>query len=133
MAVSPDSDVRDTLNGVGGLVAGTNLFRGPVRPVNAYIPANACFVLATGGPPPEAFCGTATELHYSVVQVRVRSAPREYASGLTMSRAVRDALHHAPPVGYLEIEAQQSEPVYIGTDETGHHEWSINFELWHEQ
>jgi len=139
MATSPDSDVVTKLNGVSGWTtgAGRNLFRGPVRPPSTEIPHAACFVLASAGPAPEAFSGSTPELRYSAVQVRTRSnagtTSSVYVDGLTKARATRDALHHATISGYHDVRAMQTEPVYIGVDESGHHEWSINLELWHDQ
>jgi hypothetical protein len=131
----PDIDILTALAAAGiGLSRGINLFCGPPRAANPpTIPHQAVFVLASGGPEQEAYSdGTTTERRYSAVQVRVRSNPRGFDAGNTLARQVRDALHHRTLTGYLDVRAMQSEPIYIGEDEPGHHEFSVNLELWTE-
>jgi hypothetical protein len=138
MATTPDIDIVNALDGLSDtgwkLTRGTNLFEGPSRAPDAQIPHACVFVLATGGAGPQAYAdGTTTKLRYSSVQITIRSAPRTFATWQTAARAIRDDLHNVSISGYLDVRAQQSEPVYLGEDEDGHHEWTVNLELVHEQ
>jgi len=68
----------------------------------------------------------------SNVQVKIRSNPKEFEEGQDLARACRDVLHAKTVSGYWNIEALQSEPIYLGEDETNRHRWSINFQLSHD-
>jgi hypothetical protein len=135
MATTPDLDLATYLGTqIGALTLGTNLFVGKTRAVGDNIPSKAVFCLATGGPTPQAYMdGTAVEERPSMVQARIRSEPRDFDGGQTLARLVRDTAHHASISGYIDVEAQQAEPFPIGEDAKGHHEWSINFRMLHEQ
>ncbi len=135
MATDPDGDVVDTLSAaIGSLSKNFNLFRGKVREVSKGVPAEAVFVLATGGPEPEAFESTTIEHYRSAIQCRIRSAKRTgFSSGQTLARAVRDALHHQPIAGYVDVKALEQEPIYVEEDDAGSHHWSVNLELLHEE
>jgi hypothetical protein len=132
VSLSPDTAVRDALTGTNSLVSGTNLFAGPIRDLPGTIPDKAVFCLATGGPAPEAFVSAATgnEERYHAVQVRVRGNPRDFASAVTLARGVRDTLHRTVPSGYLECAVRETEPNYLGQDEQGRDDFSINVELY---
>jgi len=137
MATTPDVDVATRLGAAGiGLTLGTNLFAGPVRAyVDGTVPHQSVFCLATGGPPPEPFCGDPTNKDFrrSKVQVRTRSNLEDFDGGQTLTRNTRNAIHKASVVGYVDVEVLESEPNYLGKDEDGHHEWSINVELMHRE
>lgn len=121
------------LAGAGlSLVAGTNVFDGPVRAAGAHVPSKAVFCLLTGGPPPLFQSGQAREVRRSTVQVRVRSEPGKFEAGETLARGCRDALQLARPEGFVAFVVRESEPIYLGADERGHHEWSLNLECTHE-
>lgn len=137
MATAPDQDVVDFIEAgspLGGVTwaEDTNIFRGPVRAFNDYIPHQAIFALATGGPAPEPFLATgSTDFVRSYVQLRVRSNANDHVGGQTIARAIRDRLHKAAISGYVDSRVREAEPIYLGMDSFGHHEWSINTELWH--
>jgi hypothetical protein len=135
MATQPDEDVANALAAaIGTLTKGTNLFTGKVRAPGANIPDEAVFVLATGGPPTQDYGGqTAAETHFSGVQIRTRSNPNEFEAGQALARLVHRTLHHTPPTGYLEATSASTEPLAIAEDESAHHHWSSNFQLWHDQ
>ena len=140
MPSDPDKDVFDSLNtNIAALTAGTNLFRGKMQPAERSAsdpgtPAEAVFVLASGGPPQEAyFAPTTLERRFSGVQCRIRSDERDFGGGQTLARSVRDALHHKTLAGYIDVRVLETEPLYIAEDNEGHHEWSVNVELWHEE
>jgi hypothetical protein len=122
----------DVATHIGATVAGftylTNVFDGPVRPVPAA-PAKAVFVLATGGPPPEARIGETQADRFPALQIRTRGDKNDFAGGLADARAVRDAVHYAPLAGWVDVRVQETEPNYLGEDNNGHPEWSVNAEL----
>lgn len=120
----------------GATLAGTllttaaNLFTGPPRAAGTQgVPDAAVFVLATGGPPPQGSFGQTEKLLTHRVQVVVRGAPGDYTSAGDVARAVCTRLHDFVPAGWLYARAQESEPLYMGEDEAGRHEWSTNVEL----
>lgn len=129
---TPDQDVVSFLNtNVASLTTGTNLFYGPVRPPDNYVPSEAVFCLKTGGFPPEAVLGKSLENHIKSVQIRVRGDKMDYSSGQTLADSIRDAFLGATNVtGYFDTRLMQTEPNYLGVDQDGHHEWSINVQLW---
>lgn len=135
MANAVEEDLVDWIDTqVGDLAAftqATNLFEGPVRAAGATVPHEALFVLATGGDPPLPFLGTTVSYCVSALQVRYRSAPHEYAAGRAKVRAVRNAIHLGSITGYVEVRVRESEPLYLGPDEHGSHEWAINVDMEH--
>jgi hypothetical protein len=135
MATTPDSDLVTYLDAqVGALTIGTNLFAGKPRAIKPTVADKAVFVLSSGGPEPQAFCsGTSVEERDSSVSVRVRSDGADFSGGQTLARLVRDTVHHSTIAGYKDVSAQQAEPIYIGEDDDGHHEWSVNVTMKHEQ
>ena len=136
MSTTPDIDLVGHVNtNVGALTTGTNLFAGPVRAVGTGVPDLSVFVLATNGAPPMAFIagGAGNEQRYHGILVRVRSAPRAFEAGQTLARSVRDAIHHTAVSGYIEVEVRETDPAYLGTDDKGHHDWSIGVEMYSEE
>ena len=136
MALQPDQDVVDFLDAaLIELTANTDLFPGKMEAVGPGIPARSVWVRADGGPPPLAYLqgGVGAERRFSAVQIMVRSAKDAQAAGLTLARQVRDTLHHQPLAGYIDVRAEESEPIYVAEENDAHHIWSLNFELWHEQ
>jgi hypothetical protein len=138
MVAVPETDVVDRLDSAVAALnksgASRNLFPGKVEPPGDYVPHQAVFVMASGGPAPLAYAGgSAVELDEPSVQVRVRSNPGDYAGGYALRTSVRNALHHQPlTADYIDIGLLQ-EPLYLGEDEAGHHEWSINLKLQFEE
>ena len=133
-APSPDSDIRTALAGSGlGLVAGTNLFCGPVRAPMPGVPPLAVFVLASGGYGPRPLLGSHTDYRISTVQVTVRSAEQDFAGGQSLARSVLIALQRAAITGYASVVMRESEPNYLGQDQDARHLWSLNAEMGHEQ
>lgn len=134
MATAPDTDVAAAIVAAAlGYTEGTNLFRGKMRAVGGGIPTKAVFVLATGGPAPETYANSSTKFFFSAVQIMIRSDERDFQSGQADARAIRNALHHVDLAGYITVNAQESEPLYLGEADEGYHLWSVNLELWHEE
>lgn len=130
MPKEPEVDITTHLGTNTSLTAGTDLFEfAPVPPDDKGMPAKAVFVFPAGGGVPEMHLEpTATDLLRSVVQVRIRSSQADFAGGADLAREVRDALKRATITGYVWIRLLQSHPEYIGPDDRGSHEWSLNIE-----
>jgi hypothetical protein len=133
--VQPDLDVANFLAGSGlGLTLGTNLFVGSIRPASSSgpsMPPQAVFVISTPGPAPLTFKGAGQgSLSMGMIQVRLRSQPNDFLTAQTLSRQIRDTLHRATIAGYVYVVARQSEPQYLGQDQQGNEEFSLNFDLW---
>lgn len=127
---TPDSDLATKLATALSLTVNTNVFAGPVRPVGARVPAKAIFCLAGGGLPPIPFLGTSTDVRQSAVQVRIRTAVADgYGTGLTFARSVLTACQRASVSGYVTALVSDSEPAYLGQDDLGNFEWSLNVRM----
>lgn len=119
---------------VAALTLQTNLYAGPVRAADdsGGIAHEAVFVTASGGLFSEPLHDdTRRTLRRPGLQIRVRSdqGTGAFQNGQQLARDVYDALDQDPPAGICDLRALDSAPSYIGTDEDGHHEWSINFSL----
>lgn len=126
MAQNPTKDITDYLDSNStALTVGTNLFYGLVRSVSSDCPVESVFVMASGGRQPARVFGSSGEIRYPRVQVRVRS--NTFQSGYSLAQTVLGILESATPTNYMDVEAQQSEPTFLGADERGHHHWSINY------
>ena len=141
MSLEPDLDVANYLAAASpspslGAV-GVNIFRGPVRPAAPpSVPHQSVFVFSTGGPPPVPYFvvgGDNANFYRANVQVRVRSTAETFSSGQTLALQVRDKLHLADLVGYVSCKVLNSTPMYLGQDDTEHHEFSVNATVWFKQ
>ena len=45
----------------------------------------------------------------------------------------REQLHLAQLSGFVRCAANGSAPLYLGLDDTEHHEWSVNVTIWFKQ
>jgi hypothetical protein len=135
MADAPDLAVATILQTAGVGTLGSTIFRGPVRPVGAGVPHKAAFCLATGGPAPESQCAAnvGPDILRATVQVRVRGNVGDYGGGVGFARQIWTALQRATYSGYMGIVCRESEPVYLGRDDTEHDEWSVNVETTREE
>ncbi len=119
---------------VAELTLGTNIFDGPRREVGANVPVKAVFCSPNGGPAPTAILNTAqTKIRNSNVFILVRSEQEKFTAGILLARAVRDAVHYAPLVGFIDVRVEESEPNYLGQDDARNHEWSMNVNLNNEE
>ena len=127
MGKAPEEDVVAAINtGIAWATTGTNLFYGPVRPAGDEYPSRCIFVVPTGGAAPEAFLGQSYAYRRSALQIRTRGDRQDYNAALADARAIRDVVHYAVLSGYVDCRVQNTEPIPLGTDEAGHHEFSIN-------
>lgn len=117
---------------IGSLTKGDNLLMGPVRPAATGEPTLACFVLKSGGRPIEPYAGgdTVSDDEFVSVQIRLRGDRKKFGDGQTLAKQILDAVHKSNPTDCLPDStlAIQAEPIYIGEDEQGNPEWSMNFE-----
>ena len=118
-------------------VVGVSIFTGPVRPAAPpAIPHQAIFCLLTGGPPPSPYFqngGTSASFYRATVQVRIRGPQDQFRLGELLALQVRDKLHLAQLSGFVRCAANGSAPLYLGLDDTEHHEWSVNVTIWFKQ
>lgn len=136
-APTPDGDlVTRIVAGLGaGYTDGTNVFRGAPRKPGNGVPRKAIFCLASGGPRPEQYtqgAGTTSEIRYTSVQVYVRGDVNDFATGQTLARDTRDAVHKATVSGYVNVEVNESEPTFLGVDDQECPRWSLNVTMWRE-
>lgn len=117
-----------TLAGVE-LVAGTNLFIGPLLP-EEIVASPVVSLLNTGGVAPTPFIsGSNREAYYRPsVQVLTRSVVSDFADGESLARAVFAELYLSTVSGYVGIFVRESQPVYLGTDASDRHTWTTNLE-----
>ena len=124
----PATDVATELAGAGiGLTLGTNLFMGQIRNVSASVPKNAVFVKGLPGGLPQRTMGESDEIRSPLVSVNVRWTT--FDGGDTKIRQVQEALQAATISGYIDVVAQQSEPLVLGQDNEGLHLFMMIFSL----
>jgi len=125
----PPEDIATYLSTQGVATLGSDLFIGPLRPPSTAqgIETTACFVQGTGGGPASRIFGTATEIRWPTVQVRVRSTG--FSTGYSLCQSVYDTLQSASigSPAYMDVRAEQSGPIWIEQDENGHYHWALNF------
>ena len=124
----PATDVATHLAGASiSLTLGTNLFTGPVRDVSASVPKNAVFVKGLPGGLPQRTMGEVDEIRSPLVSVNVRWTT--FDGGDTKIRQIQEALQAATISGYIDVAAQQSEPLVLGQDNEGLHMSMMIFSL----
>ena len=131
-SLTPDAAVVTHLAAAGlGLTAGTNLFRGPVRPVGNGVPDKAVFCLETGGAPPVPYINAAShgDTWTFDIQVRVRGDREAFATTRNLARSIRNTHHRATISGYLSVTATESAPRPMGFDGGERPEFSLNVKL----
>lgn len=116
----------DAISSPYALTSGINLFLGPPIEPDAGRPSDAVFVTSTGGPLNGRFCGTSSDLRMTTIQVVTRADRANFTAGQAMARACRDALHCAPPTGYVDCLVREPDPYYLKTDAAGRHFWALN-------
>lgn len=124
----PATDVAIFLAGMGiSLTFGTNLFTGSIRDVQTGVPKNAVFVKGMPGGLPERTMGQVNEIRSPLVSVTVRWTT--FDGGDTKIRQIQEALQAVAISGYLDVVAQQSEPLVLPPDNEGLHMWMMVFSL----
>ena len=127
MAVMPEALLATELATALTRTLGEDILYGPRRISKGSIKGEACFIKPTGGPAPQAYAnGNTVALRSAGLQIIIRSAKENWLTGQAFARDVRDATHFARPTGIMEYQIQEQDPTYIGQDEEGHHEWTLN-------
>ncbi|NVJ20484.1 hypothetical protein HUW62_04510 [Myxococcus sp. AM011] len=127
MARDAASDLANILAAGGrGLRVGGNLFLGPtLEDDDASVPDVSCFVLQTGGDPPQGYLGGRKTYRTVTCQVRVRSARESFRDGQALALAALDVLHLANAAPYVLMEVDEGSPNYVGTDGSDRHWWTF--------
>ena len=123
----PETDVAAKIAADGHGTVGTTIFRGPVRAESASpsIPRNAIFVSApTGGAAPVGVGGNPHRYRSPAVQIRVRHQVHD--TGRDLARAIYDDLAAGTLTNYIHLAMNESGPMFIGQNENGAYEWSMN-------
>lgn len=124
----PPTDVAVHLAGASiSLTLGTNLFTGGIRDVRTGVPKNAVFVKGMPGGLPQRTMGQGDEIRSPLVSVNVRWST--FDGGDTKMREIQEALQAATIFGYIDVVAQQSEPLVLGQDNEGLHMFMMIFSL----
>jgi hypothetical protein len=133
-----DEEIVDVIDaGVASLTKGTNLFYGPFKPADnrgtSTVPGLACFVFISGGVAPEHWCNgnSGGALKRIALQILVRGpkgTSNDYKTGIDLAEEVHTTVDIATTATSLTagVRAQQSGPIYLGEDNQGYHQWSIN-------
>lgn len=123
-----EEDIRAFLLATVSACSGRT-FCGPAQDPRSDIPAEAVFVLQTGGMQPLGYMDSSDKDFRPVrIQARIRSAPHDYPGGKTLALAVQGALQRAflGSPGYVSVLCEQASPNYWGRDDKEHHDWSVN-------
>lgn len=116
-----------TLGGVV-LTSGTNIFVGQLRPDDTS-PSLSVFLLNSGGPAPTPYInGGGHAVFEPTVQVIIRGIPDSMQAGAAVARAVFGFLYLSTIPGFIAIKARESQPFYLGFDDSNRPVWVINFE-----
>lgn len=126
--------IRNHLPAVAALIRGqglnvpdSDIYEGPK---DAKMPDTCIFMQPAGGPEPEDHFGTNESVQEPVIQVRVRVTPDAYLDGVSDAHDIWQILHdERPSSDYSSSTMRQSSPLYLGQDDDGRHEWSINVQL----
>jgi hypothetical protein len=126
-----DDEIVDLLAAGGlGLTKATNVFSGPLRGIDSNIPAKAVFVLSSGGPSPDFYCGDAHHVNKPSVQILVRGAVEDLSDAQNLADACYALLVKTKPATALGVLGIESAPNYLGKDTDGHHMFSFNLRGW---
>lgn len=132
-AAEADDAVITLLDAVASPVAltvGVNLFRGPMQVPDATRPGLVVCVTSTGGGINSRMVGSTKDLRQTFVQVMVRADRSDYARGIQLARACRDALHCPTiPDGYCDVQVREPDPYYVSRQAEGRHVWAMNVML----
>lgn len=131
--MTPDADIATQLQTAGVGTLGSTLFSGPVRPPSSLVPHAAVFCLADGGPAPEPYLGGATSIYKARVSIYVRGNVGAESTARTLARTALASIQVTKPTGYIRVDAEQSEPQWLGYDDTDHPIFLVSCLCWKEQ
>jgi len=117
----------------GSYTLGTNVFWGMVRDgAEVGIPDLCIFVVQTGGPGLESWCGEAGNSgHRPSCQVVIRGNPRAHTAGAAVAELVKDAVHQMSLSGYVDVVVT-TDISFIGMDDRERPRWTVNAMLTYE-
>ncbi|AGC44578.1 hypothetical protein MYSTI_03266 [Myxococcus stipitatus DSM 14675] len=108
--------------------SGANLFTAPMPEVDGGVPDRAVALVVTGGAGPLPYLGLGREAYLSPgCQVRIRSEREDFQGGQSLALAVFSVLNQTPDLMGVAVRAEESAPVYLGTDGVDRHRWVLNF------
>jgi hypothetical protein len=89
------------------------------------IPQVAVFVSApTGGAAPFGVAGNTSRYRSPVIQIRTRHSVQ--STGRTLAQQIYDGLAPGALTDYINVDMNESGPLFIGQNENGAYEWSFN-------
>lgn len=123
---NPVEDLADFIatQSAVSLIRGTDLFAGPTRAPDDFIPQNAVFVRSLGGPEPERVMGDGDHTRRALVSITVRW--NRYEEGQSLGKTIIDSLQTGQVSGYLDVFAAQPEPDDLPQEREGLHAFGIN-------
>jgi hypothetical protein len=125
--MTPDFDLATHLATQGLGTVSTDIFAGPQRPSSAQIPQAVIFCISSGGSPPVPYLdGSSSDFSAASVQVLVRGDVGAYAAAQVTARLVMVATQRAVIGGYVAVYVNESDPNFLGLDDTEHPMFSIN-------
>lgn len=101
-----------------------NLHHSPVQPGDDF----AVFCMLDGGPAPIA-CNDSNILRKPNVTINIRSKKSGYGDAVDLALAIRDAIHEQTISGFVDVRVRESAPLYVGTNDSGQHEWVMTVEM----
>lgn len=127
---SVEADLYDRVVAAASGASSANVFEGPMRKAGNGVPHQAIFIANTGGYEPQEYMDGGSPLLPKRAAIFVRSNPKDYSGGRSLAAAVFTAVHKCDISGYVRVVALNAEPVYLGVDDTEHHEWAFDVSAW---
>ena len=128
--MTPDLDIANHLQTAGLGTVATDIFAGPMKPPSAQISQSCIFCISTGGLPPSPYLDASTsDYNVATVQVLVRGDVGAYATAQTKANTARAAIQRATVAGYVAVYVRESNPNFIGLDDTEHPMFTLNAEM----
>ena len=128
--MTPDLDLATHLQTIGLGTLASDIFAGPTRPPSASISKASIFCISTGGLPPLPYLdGSQSDFSAATVQVLVRGEVGAYALTQTKARSALAAIQRAVISGYVAVYVRESDPNFIGLDDTEHPIFTLNAEM----
>jgi len=125
-----------TISGMGALVEGTNVFRGPVMPASSLgntfpVPQQAIFVRVGGSTPPFFRPVGGTQEKEWFVDIVIRGEPHDYGGARVAAQAVLDGVNGEIPDGggYYYSKTQTSHPQWVDLEDSGAHVFVVTLLL----
>ncbi|WXH32388.1 hypothetical protein WA016_06371 [Myxococcus stipitatus] len=98
--------------------------------VDGGVPDRAVALVVTGGAGPLPYLGLGRAAYLSPgCQARIRSAREDFQGGQALALAIFSVLNQTPDLRGVAVHAEESAPVYLGTDGADRHRWVLNVGL----